>query len=209
MLFCFRASILKVLISLYNFPSFEIDISTFSGLNCVLTRPDSVKLSDLLIKRTLQILSDYEQAEKLSEEFYDEHFSSVLNKRKILIIDDDMRTLFSIMSGLDRYGCHILTGKTGHEGIQRLDQYPDIDIVLMDIIMPDLDGYSIIKDIRSQERFNNLPVIALADRTIKDDRARCINAGASEYILKPVDMKSLLAMVKIWLTFPQPHACLS
>jgi len=174
----------------------------YSGIGAVesFPRAEGCKVLEPFISRLYQILSDHIKTDRVPEELYDEFYSSVLNDRKVLIVDDDMRNLFSIMSVLDRYGCQIFTGKTGHEGLERLDQEPDIDIVLMDIMMPEMDGYQAMEEIRAQDRFKDLPVIALTARAIRGDRSKCIRSGASDYISKPVEMKSLLAMIKVWLT---------
>jgi len=117
----------------------------------------------------------------------------------VLLVDDDMRNIFALSSILEEQGVRTLTAKTGIEGLARLEEYPDIDLVLMDIMMPELDGYTAIRRLRENPKFENLPVIALTAKAMKGDRAKCIEAGASDYLVKPVDTERLFSMLRVWL----------
>ncbi len=125
--------------------------------------------------------------------------TEVLKSRKILIVDDDIRNIFAMTSLLERYEMHILSAETGKTALEQLQASPDIDVVLMDIMMPDMDGYDTMRAIRKFSKFRTLPVIALTAKAMKGDREKCIDAGASDYIAKPVDSAELLSMLRLWL----------
>ncbi|HZO26297.1 MAG TPA: response regulator, partial [Chloroflexota bacterium] len=123
----------------------------------------------------------------------------VLTGRKVLIVDDDMRNIFALTSALERYQMDITYAENGREGIEALQARPDTDIVLMDIMMPELDGYETIRQIRATDGFADLPIIALTAKAMRGDRERCIEAGASDYITKPVDVEQLVSLLRVWL----------
>ncbi|MBG1272082.1 response regulator [Nostoc sp. WHI] len=123
----------------------------------------------------------------------------VLANRKILIIDDDLRNIFAITSFLERYQMQVLFAENGRDGIDKLQANPDINIVLMDIMMPEMDGYETTRAIRLQQQFHSLPIIALTAKAMPGDREKCIEAGASDYITKPVDTEQLLSLLRVWL----------
>ena len=122
-----------------------------------------------------------------------------LEGRKVLIVDDDVRNIFALTSALEAYDIKVLRAENGRAGIEALNKNPDIDLVLMDIMMPEMDGYETIRAIRRIERFEDLPIIALTARAMKVDRDKCIDAGASDYIAKPLDTDQLLSMLRVWL----------
>jgi CheY-like chemotaxis protein len=124
---------------------------------------------------------------------------TVLKDKKILIVDDDIRNIFAMTSLLERYEMQILSAETGKTALEHLLASPDIDVVLMDIMMPDMDGYDTMRAIRKFAKFRTLPVIALTAKAMKGDREKCIDAGASDYIAKPVDSAELLSMLRLWL----------
>ncbi len=124
----------------------------------------------------------------------------LLRKRKVLIVDDDVRNIFALTSVLERHEMSIVYAETGRLGIERLQSEGDVDIVLMDIMMPEVDGYEAMAMIRGLEGFRNLPIIAVTARAMKGDRQKCIEAGASDYITKPVEMEQLLSMLRVWLS---------
>ncbi|MCP5005307.1 MAG: response regulator [Planctomycetes bacterium] len=123
----------------------------------------------------------------------------ILSDKKILVVDDDMRNVFSLKKVLESKGMEVVIGKNGREGLEYLDKNSDIDLVLMDIMMPEMDGYEATRGIRKQERFENLPVIALTAKAMKGDRSRCIEAGANDYLAKPLDTDRLFSMLRVWL----------
>jgi len=119
--------------------------------------------------------------------------------RKVLIVDDDVRNIFALSSVLERRGMTVLTAGTGREAIQILESTPDIAIVLMDIMMPEMDGYETMQVIRQNSEFRRLPIIALTAKAMKGDREKCLEAGASEYMAKPVNTDQLLSGLRTWL----------
>ncbi|WP_414563070.1 MULTISPECIES: response regulator [unclassified Anabaena] len=123
----------------------------------------------------------------------------VLANRKILIIDDDLRNIFAITSFLESYHMEVLFAENGRDGIEMLQAHPDIHAVLMDIMMPEMDGYETTIAIRQQPQFRSLPIIALTAKAMPGDREKCIDAGASDYITKPVDTEQLLSLLRVWL----------
>jgi CheY-like chemotaxis protein len=119
--------------------------------------------------------------------------------RKVLVVDDDVRNIFALSSVLERRGMTVLTAGTGREAIALLESTPDIAIVLMDIMMPEMDGYETMQVIRQNATFRRLPIIALTAKAMKGDREKCLEAGASEYLAKPVDTEQLLSALRMWL----------
>ncbi|XHR92320.1 response regulator [Mucilaginibacter sp. UC70_90] len=119
--------------------------------------------------------------------------------KKVLIVDDDMRNIFALSSALQSYDLNVEIANDGEEAIAKLEDIKDIDIVLMDIMMPKMDGYEATRHIRKQNKWAKLPVIALTAKAMKDDREKCIAAGANDYITKPVDMDRLISLMQLWL----------
>jgi hypothetical protein len=124
---------------------------------------------------------------------------AVLAGKKVLIVDDDVRNIFAMTSMLERYKMEVLAAETGKEGIAKLQGEEGIDLVLMDIMLPEMDGYETMRTIRAMYGFASLPIIALTAKAMKGDREKCIEAGASDYISKPVDTERLLALLRNWL----------
>jgi CheY-like chemotaxis protein len=124
---------------------------------------------------------------------------AVLSGKKVLIVDDDVRNIFAMTSMLERYKMDVLAAETGKEAIGTLQSTEGIDLVLMDIMLPEMDGYETMRTIRSLYGFASLPIIALTAKAMKGDREKCIDAGASDYISKPVDTERLLTLLRSWL----------
>jgi len=124
----------------------------------------------------------------------------VLSGRRVLVVDDDIRNLFSITSVLERFGMRVLSADNGRKGIETLEQTPDIDVVLMDVMMPEMNGYEAMQEIRKKEAFRSLPIVAVTAKAMKGDREKCLQAGASDYLPKPVDVDQLLAVLRVWLS---------
>ncbi|MFZ5351587.1 MAG: response regulator [Bacillota bacterium] len=122
-----------------------------------------------------------------------------LKGRRILIVDDDMRNVFALTSVLEEKGMKVLVGRNGREGLDKLNQNPDIDMVIMDIMMPEMDGYTAMKEIRKNAKLQRLPIIALTAKAMKEDRQKCIEAGANDYLTKPIDVDKLLSLLRVWL----------
>jgi HAMP domain-containing protein/CheY-like chemotaxis protein/signal transduction histidine kinase len=119
--------------------------------------------------------------------------------RKVLVVDDDVRNIFALSSVLERRGMTVLTAGTGREAIATLESTPDVAIVLMDIMMPEMDGFQTMQVIRQNASFRRLPIIALTAKAMKGDREKCLEAGASEYLAKPVNTEQLLSALRMWL----------
>jgi CheY-like chemotaxis protein len=116
-----------------------------------------------------------------------------------LLVDDDARNIFALSSVLERRGMHVLTATTGNEAIDLVDSTPNLAIVLMDIMMPEMDGYQTMQVIRATPEFGRLPIIALTAKAMKGDREKCLDAGASDYLAKPVNTEQLLSALRKWL----------
>jgi CheY-like chemotaxis protein len=119
--------------------------------------------------------------------------------RTVLLVDDDSRNIFALSSVLERRGMHVLTATTGSEAIALINETPALAIVLMDIMMPEMDGYQTIESIRRNPDYRRLPIIALTAKAMKGDREKCLEAGASDYLAKPVNTEQLLSALRMWL----------
>ncbi|QJD84361.1 response regulator [Cohnella herbarum] len=124
---------------------------------------------------------------------------STFKNKKILLVDDDVRNVFTLSSVLEHRNMRVVTAENGREALNVLERDSDIDLVLMDIMMPVMDGYETMRRIRASEAWNKLPIIALTAKAMKDDRNKCIEAGASDYITKPVNTDQLLSLMRVWL----------
>ncbi len=123
----------------------------------------------------------------------------ILKDKTILVVDDDMRNVFAISSLLESYDIKVVVGRNGKDGIEKLKNNNDIDLVLMDIMMPEMDGYEAMRTIRKEKQYETLPIIALTAKAMKEDRDKCISAGANEYLSKPVEKDKLLSLLRVWL----------
>jgi CheY-like chemotaxis protein len=155
-----------------------------------------------LLDETLQVLhrpiAELPTAKRQAiETLYDN--DAVLAGRKVLIVDDDIRNIFALTSVLERERMIVLPAETGQAAIELLEQTPDVDIALMDIMMPGMDGYETIRAIRKTARFRQLPIIAVTAKAMKGDREKTMDAGAWDYLSKPVDSEQMLGVLKAWL----------
>ena len=123
----------------------------------------------------------------------------VFEGRKILLVDDDVRNIFALTKVLEHKGLNVDIARNGLEALDKLQKLEDIDLVLMDIMMPEMDGYEAMREIRKNPKFNRLPIIALTAKAMKDDQELCMNAGASDYLAKPVDIDRLQSLLRIWM----------
>jgi CheY-like chemotaxis protein len=125
--------------------------------------------------------------------------NDVLTNKRVLVVDDDVRNLFALTTAFERYNIHAITAESGQEAMDILQERNDIDIVLMDIMMPEMDGYETTQKIRREHKNTTLPIIAVTAKAMKGDREKCIEAGASDYITKPVKIDQLLSLMRVWL----------
>ncbi|MFL5568390.1 MAG: response regulator, partial [Gemmatimonadaceae bacterium] len=138
-----------------------------------------------------------EPKRKMLEHLHDA--DSVVAGKTILVVDDDVRNIFSLTSMLEDHGMNVRFAENGAQALEELKKDPNVDVVLMDVMMPEMDGYETTKSIRRMDQFKALPIIALTAKAMKGDREKCIAAGASDYITKPVDTEQLLSLLRVWL----------
>jgi signal transduction histidine kinase/CheY-like chemotaxis protein/HAMP domain-containing protein len=149
----------------------------------------------LLLHRRVAGLAETQR--KILEKLHED--DAILNGKQVLIVDDDIRNIFALTSVLERYNMRILSAETGREAIQVLQDTPDVDAVLMDIMMPEFDGLDTTRAIREMPQFNELPIIAVTAKAMKGDREKCIEAGAWDYLSKPVNPEQMLAVLRAWI----------
>jgi len=155
---------------------------------------------DRLLNETSLFLNwvDSQQVGERSDRV-DDDTSEALDGRHILMVDDDMRNLYSLSAALEDFGLIISTASTGQEALDFLVKDSSVELILMDIMMPEMDGYEAITRIREQEKYAKLPIIALTAKAMQEDKSRCIEVGASDYFPKPVDVTKLVSVMKVWL----------
>jgi CheY-like chemotaxis protein len=124
---------------------------------------------------------------------------AALHGKRILIVDDDVRNVFALTSALEAHGMEVRYAENGREALEALRADADVDLVLMDVMMPELDGYETMRAIRRMPELEHLPVIALTAKAMAGDRDKSIDAGASDYVTKPVDTDQLLSLLRVWL----------
>lgn len=124
----------------------------------------------------------------------------VFEGKKILLVDDDIRNIFALTSALEQKGATIFVGRNGQEALEKLEKDPKMDLVLMDIMMPEMDGYEATRRIRKQKRFAKLPIIAVTAKAMIDDQEKCLEAGTNDYVSKPVDLEKLQSLIRVWIT---------
>jgi CheY-like chemotaxis protein/signal transduction histidine kinase/HAMP domain-containing protein len=138
-----------------------------------------------------------EQQRKMLEKLH--RSDEALSNKKVLVVDDDIRNIFAMTSLLERHNMKVYSAENGKDAIEVLRNNPEIDIVLMDIMMPEMDGYDTMHEIRKVPKFKMLPILALTAKAMKGDREKCIEAGATDYIAKPVDTEQLISLLRVWL----------
>ena len=119
--------------------------------------------------------------------------------KRILIVDDDVRNVFALTSALEQLGIDVVYAESGEAGLQVLDRDPSIDLVLMDVMMPGMDGLEATRRIRADGRFDRLPIIAITAKAMKDDQEQCLAAGANDYLAKPIDLSRLYSLLRVWM----------
>ncbi|HVK96513.1 MAG TPA: response regulator, partial [Flavisolibacter sp.] len=157
---------------------------------------------DLLLEEIIMLLHIDHKELRPEKQMIIENLRSredVLTGKNVLVVDDDVRNLFALTTAFERYNINTITAESGQEAINILSENSDIDIVLMDIMMPEIDGYETTQKIRREHKNNTLPIIAVTAKAMKGDREKCIEAGASDYITKPVKIDQLLSLMRVWL----------
>jgi CheY-like chemotaxis protein len=125
--------------------------------------------------------------------------NEVLHGRKVLVVDDDVRNIFALTTVLENQDMEVVSATNGRQAIEMIQDTPDLSVVLMDIMMPEMDGYETMREIRRNPQFRTLPILALTAKAMKGDREKCLQAGASDYIAKPVNTDQLLSLLRVWL----------
>jgi len=169
-----------------------------SRISAVRYAPSLERLLDesvLLLHRSEEELSDA-QRQALADV---RQTDPMLAGRTVLVIDDDIRNIFALTSVLEQRDLTVLHAENGRSGVEVLKTHPDIDIVLMDIMMPEMDGYETARAIRLIPEFADLPIVALTAKAMKGDREKCLQAGVSDYVTKPVDLDHLFSVMRVWL----------
>ncbi|MDY8047682.1 response regulator [Paenibacillus polymyxa] len=138
-----------------------------------------------------------EDKRKILQKLYNKE--ELFEGKKILLVDDDIRNVFALSSVLESYRMEVTFAENGREALELLEQTPDFDLVLMDMMMPEMDGYEAMRRIRLMPQFEKMPIIALTAKAMKDDRSKCIEAGASDYVKKPIQTEQLLSLMRVWL----------
>nr|MBA3675046.1 response regulator [Chitinophagaceae bacterium] len=161
-----------------------------------------VKSLDLLLEETVMLLHiDHKdllpEKRKMIEDLRSK--KDVLTNKNVLVVDDDVRNLFALTTAFERFQINTITAESGKEAMNILDENKEIDIVLMDIMMPEMDGYETTQKIRREHKNNSLPIIAVTAKAMKGDREKCIEAGASDYITKPLKIDQLMSLMRVWL----------
>jgi CheY-like chemotaxis protein len=124
---------------------------------------------------------------------------AVLEGRTLLLAEDDVRNVFALTSVFEQQGVRLVVARNGHEAVQAVARHPEIDLVLMDIMMPEMDGLEAMRRIRAQPASAGLPIIALTAKAMADDRQQCLEAGANDYLAKPIDAQRLLSLCRVWM----------
>jgi HAMP domain-containing protein/signal transduction histidine kinase/DNA-binding response OmpR family regulator len=185
----------------------EVDLSELSPAGIIRHASSLERLLDetvLLLHRPEAALSTA-QRDALAEM---RKSDSALAGKKVLVIDDDLRNIFALTSLLEHHDIKVLHAENGRAGIELLRKTSDVDIILMDIMMPEMDGYETTQAIRKIPAFQNLPIIALTAKAMKGDRDKCLEAGASDYVTKPVDLEQLFAVMRVWISRRSERASL-
>jgi CheY-like chemotaxis protein len=149
----------------------------------------------LFLHRTINSLPD--EKKEIIRDLYDKE--AIFHNKKILIADDDMRNVFALSKVLKEHGMEIIKAENGIKAVEAVIAHPDLDLVLMDVMMPEMDGLEAIRKIREKYIFKDLPILSLTAKAMKEDRKKCIDAGANDYISKPIELERLLSLMKIWI----------
>ena len=176
----------------------EIELSRYSDsiiLKDARSKERLLDESSLFLHRVIEKMPEKNQ--KIITDLHDRDL--MFQEKKVLLVDDDMRNVFALSGALEARGIQVEIAEDGNKALTILEQDKDFDLILMDIMMPVMDGYEAIRKIREQKEFWKLPILALTAKAMKEDRTKCIEAGASDYLAKPVDLERLFSMMRVWL----------
>jgi PAS domain S-box-containing protein len=190
----------------YIITCLEGDISTHDEKELKLCSDSIIRKSTHLTNRLLDEVALFlhkiknKQNVAVPQQYSDKGLDKSLVGKKVLLADDDMRNIFSVTALLEEHGMEVITAEHGREAIELLSQNSDVDIILMDIMMPEMDGYEAMQHIRAEKRYKKIPIIALTAKAMSGDREKCLEAGASDYITKPIDGSKLFSLMSVWLS---------
>ncbi|GFE70911.1 HAMP domain-containing protein [Chroococcus sp. FPU101] len=171
-------------------------LSQTTRLKVTNTLPSLLGETTLFLHRVQSQLSPVQQQQLQQVQQTDQ----ILQGKKVIVIDDDLRNIFALTSLLERYSMQVLSAENGTDGLALLRNHPDTDLILMDVMMPGIDGYETTRLIRQMTSSSTIPIISLTAKAMKSDRNKCLEAGSSDYITKPVDTEQLLSLLRVWLT---------
>jgi CheY-like chemotaxis protein len=205
----------EILEEVKNSPGLEnLPIIVFTGRNISLQEEIKIKqYADTIVVKTAhsyqRILDEVslflhlveENKPNLKPQKYNRlgDMSEVLKGKTVLVADDDVRNIFSLSKSLEKYHMNVISAMDGKDAIKQLEENPQIDIILMDMMMPEMDGYDSTKKIRENSKYKKLPIIAVTAKAMAGDREKSILSGASDYITKPVDVDQLISLLRVWL----------
>jgi signal transduction histidine kinase/CheY-like chemotaxis protein/CHASE3 domain sensor protein len=178
-------------------PRKELELKKISD---VVVRKSEYSNARLMDELELFFYKVKEDQQKPAQSETDTVASNILENKKVLLVDDDMRNVFALNAALEQEQMQVITASDGNEALALLQEQRGIDIVLMDVMMPDMDGYEAMKMIRSKLMMKDLPIIALTAKAMAGDKEKCIEAGASDYISKPVNVQKLVSLMRVWLS---------
>jgi two-component system chemotaxis sensor kinase CheA len=179
-----------------------LESSVGQGSRFTLLLPELISDYQLAVSRQSAASKEIMPADKVEPVDWDE---AVLGNKfdlagkKLLLVDNDIRNLYSLSNLLESYGIQVVHAETGVGAIGELKQHPQVDLIIMDVMMPEMDGYDAIPSIRAIPEFEEIPIIALTAKTTKEDKEKCIGAGASDYLTKPVQVEQLMSIINVWL----------
>ena len=137
------------------------------------------------------------EKQKILQQVYDPE--TALQGKTVLLVDDDVRNVFALAPHLEQKGVIVLKAYDGKKALKKLEEHPNVNLILMDIMMPEMDGYEAIQEIRKQPQFQDVPIIALTAKAMPQDREKCLKLGANDYLSKPIDINKLLSLLRVWL----------